>query len=68
MHKFNDLNQTVVLANIIAFQLNSDTSLSFGWEITLILENTVTLTMYYPNNESINIEKYNTDCKHLLSL
>ena len=38
MHKFNDLNQTVVLTNIVAFQLNSDNSLSFGWEIILILE------------------------------
>ena len=68
MHKFNDLNQTVVLTNIVAFQLNSDSSLSFGWEITLILENTVTLTMYYPRTSDTDIEKYHTDCKHLLSL
>ena len=68
MHKFNDLNQTVVLTNIAAFQLNSDNSLSFGWEIKLILDNSTTITMYYPNNESINIEKYNHDCRYLLSL
>ena len=68
MHKFNDLNQTSVLTTIVAFQLNVDNSLSFGWEIKLILDNSNTITMYYPNNESINIEKYNHDCKYLLSL
>ena len=68
MHKFNDLNQTVVLTNIIAFQLNADNKLAFSWEITLILENTVTLTMYYPKTSDTDIEKYHTDCKHLLSL
>ena len=67
MLKFNDLNRTNILVPIIAFQLNSDNSLSFGWEIKLFLKDSSTITMFYPNG-SANKKNYSKDCETLLNL
>ena len=65
MVKFKDKTKTVVTIPIVAYQLNSNLKLNFGYEIMIILENTSTLNLRYSNNSESEINAYYNDCEAL---